>query len=56
MRRLRISSPHGIASGLFTGESLRRRLRRMAKRGLILSAARRASAEAEAATTRPGKA
>jgi hypothetical protein len=40
MTRLRISSPLGLASGLFThDEALRRRIRRKAKQGLMLQAA-----------------
>jgi hypothetical protein len=43
MARLRISSPLGIASGLFThDEALRRRIRRKAKEGLLRSVERRA--------------
>lgn len=42
MTRLRISSPLGIASGLFVNdEALRRRIRRKAKNGLLLFAKRR---------------
>lgn len=42
MTRLRISSPLGLASGLFIeDEALRRRIRRKAKDGLIRAAARR---------------
>lgn len=45
MTRLRISSPLGIASGLFVNdEALRRRIRRKAKNGLLLFAKRRADA------------
>lgn len=45
MTRLRISSPLGIASGLFVNnEALRRRIRRKAKAGLLLAAKRRADA------------
>jgi hypothetical protein len=47
MARLRISSPLGIASGMFSGdEALRRRIRRKAKEGLLRSAARRAQSSA----------
>lgn len=46
MTRLRISSPLGIASGLFVNdEALRRRIRRKAKNGLLLFAKRRAGAD-----------
>lgn len=45
MTRLRISSPLGIASGLFVDdEALRRRIRRKAKNGLLLFAKRRGDA------------
>ncbi|MCR9071838.1 MAG: hypothetical protein NXI18_08970 [Alphaproteobacteria bacterium] len=46
MTRLRISSPLGIASGLFVNdEALRRRIRRKAMNGLLLIAKRRAEAD-----------
>jgi hypothetical protein len=46
MARLRISSPLGLASGLFTeDEALRRRILRKAKLGLMLSSKRQAGAE-----------
>ena len=46
MARLRISSPLGLASGLFTeDEALRRRVVRNAKLGLMLTSKRRAGAE-----------
>ncbi len=47
MTRLRISSPLGLASGLFTDDdSLRRRIRRKARNGLLLAAKRKADATA----------
>lgn len=47
MTRLRISSPLGFASGLFTDdEPLRRRIRRKAKNGLLLAAKRKSDAAA----------
>lgn len=47
MTRLRICSPLGLASDLFTDdEALRRRIRRKAKNGLLLAAKRKADAAA----------
>ncbi len=47
MTRLRISSPLGLASDLFTDdEALRRRIRWKAKNGLLLAAKRKADAAA----------